>query len=355
MIRGVSGRLVTAAFARDVLPDLAGAATAPAEFGRDLAAWARRCAAAVGPASSVRVIADAVLLPLLRLLGFTLTTRSDGAEQSWLRLTCSPPAVGGPEGPPLRSGGIVALAVGWNEPLTRAWRTAVLHAIDRDVHWCVCCNGTALRLVDGRRTWSREYLEFDLTALGDDIEAQSLLWSVGRAEAMAQEPPVLDRAAQLSARHGVEVCRALGNGVLAALGLLLEALGRRTRGGYEPDLLFEHSLTVLYRVLFLLFAEARGLVPMWHPLYRDQYSLDAIITTLLSGRQCRGLWLTLQAISRLAHAGCTAGELKVPAFNGRLFSPSHTAAFDRTRIGDDVMGRAVIAVSSATVNRKGGR
>jgi hypothetical protein len=42
--------------------------------------------------------------------------------------------------------------------------------------------------------------------------------------------------------------------------------------------LFEQSLTVLYRVLFLLFAEARGLLPVWHPVYRDRYSLDTIVT-----------------------------------------------------------------------------
>ena len=56
--------------------------------------------------------------------------------------------------------------------------------------------------------------------------------------------------------------------------------GRR----FAAEVLFDHSLTVLYRILFLLFAEARGLVPLWHPLYRDRYSLDTIVTALLTGR-----------------------------------------------------------------------
>jgi len=29
-------------------------------------------------------------------------------------------------------------------------------------------------------------------------------------------------------------------------------------------------------LLFLLFAEARGLVPLWHPVYRQSYSVDAL-------------------------------------------------------------------------------
>ena len=341
MIRGVSGRLVTASFAREVLPGLAGVAPIPVESSRELASWARRSEAAIGPASSVRAIADAVLVPLLRVLGFAVVSRSDNATESLLRAACD----GGAN--------VVAMAVGWNEPLTRTWRTAVLHTLTADSAWCFCCNGTAVRIVDARRTWSREFLEFDVAALGEEVDAQALLWSVGRAEAMAQDPPVLDRAAQLSARHGVEVCRALGSGVIDALRMVLAALAHGARGRYPPDLLFDHSLTVLYRVLFLLFAEARGLVPMWHPIYRDQYSLDAIVTTLLSGRRYRGLWLAIQAISRLAHAGCSAGDLKVTAFNGRLFAPSHAAAFERTRIDDEVMGRAVVAVSTTAANVSG--
>jgi len=112
---------------------------------------------------------------------------------------------------------------------------------------------------------------------------------------------------------------------------------------------------VLYRVLFLLFAEARGLVPMWHPIYRDRYTIDSIVTTLLTGRRYRGVWLAINAISRLAHAGCAAGELKVTAFNGRLFSPTGTGAFDRERIDDEVMAKAVLAVSTTPPARGAGR
>ena len=135
-----------------------------------------------------------------------------------------------------------------------------------------------------------------------------------------------------------------------ALELLISALSSSV--GHSPLVLFDQSLTVLYRVLFLLFAEARGLVPMWHPVYRDRYSIDAIVTTLLAGRPCRGIWLAVLAISRLAHAGCAAGELKVTAFNGRLFAPVHSAAFERTRIDDRVMGAAVMAVGTTASPRR---
>jgi hypothetical protein len=135
--------------------------------------------------------------------------------------------------------------------------------------------------------------------------------------------------------------------VLAALGRLFVALAKAWPSR-PPHLLFEQSLTVLYRVLFLLFAEARGLVPMWHPIYRERYSIEAIVSELLAGRRHRGVWRAVQAISRLAHAGCAAGDLQVTAFNGRLFAPAHSGTFDRTHIDDAVMGDAVMAIGTRT-------
>ncbi len=334
--RGVRGRLITTSFARDVLPDLPGATSGPSSFHHAFAVWSERYDPVIGPASSVRAIADVVVAPLLEILGYTVATRTDGASNCWIQT----------------SDGVGVVIVGWNELLGRVWRSSVLHAISADARWCLCCNGRELRIVDGHRTWAREYLEFDLLQLRLDGDARNLLWAVARADAMSGPESVLDRAVDLSARHGVEVCRALGVGVLEGLRLLFEALATSPRVVHPPRLVFEHSLTVLYRVLFLLFAEARRLVPVWHPVYRDRYSLDVIVAELLGGRPCRGLWQAINAISRLAHAGCSAGELRVTAFNGRLFAPSHAAVFESTRIDDVVMGRAVVSVSTTVVGRR---
>jgi hypothetical protein len=341
MIPGVYGRLLTASFIRDVFPTLPGISAPPVGWSRRLRDCAQRIDATLGAASGVRAITDVALLPIVDLLGLEVIRRVD--EDSVCRLEL---AAG-------HQSCVTAIAVPWGEPLARAWRVAILGAVGADARWCLCCNGQALRLVDARRTWSRDYLEFDLLLLDREAEAQSVLWSVAHADALSGQPARLDTVVTLSRHHGVQVCRALGAGVLDALEVLLSAL---TRGGRQPPtLLWEQSLTVLYRVLFLLFAEARGLVPLWHPLYRERYSIETIVTVLLEGRSYKGLWRAIQAISRLAHAGCTAGELRVTAFNGRLFAPAQAAAFDSTRLSDLVMGRTVIALSTTPANRHGGR
>jgi hypothetical protein len=340
---GVRGRLVSESFVEQVLPTLPAFRRPSASVIAALDRWSERCEAGLGPASSVRAIADVCVLPLLRLLGLDVTRREDAAAQCRLET-----AFAGTRGP-------VVIVTTWNEPLGRAWRDAVLHSIVADASWCLCCNGHALRLVDARRTWSREYLEFDLTTAAGDGAAVALLWTVARADAIACPSPLLDLIADLSAKHGSQVCRALGAGVLEALTLLLQAIQSPRAGRLDAAVVFEQSLTVLYRVLFLLFAEARGLVPLWHPVYRDRYSLDAIVDAMLAGRRYEGLWQALSAISRLAHAGCEAGDLKVTAFNGRLFSPRQSAALAHVRIGDDVMGRVVAAVGTTAAGPDGKR
>jgi hypothetical protein len=336
---GLRGRLISSSFARDVLPTLRGYEQVPIAPSRAIAVIARRVAATLGPAAAIRSITDVAVIPLLETLGFVLNRRVDHEDRCSLRLQDRGERAG------------CALVLGWGQPLSSAWRDAVTAGVATDVQWAFCSNGLALRIIDARRTWSRDFLEFDLAVLGDSSDLQSVLWSLGRAEALAVKSPLLEQAIVLSARHGLDVCRSLGDGVLQALQLVLSALAPRAGRRYEPDLLFEHSLTVLYRILFLLFAEARGLVPLWHPLYRDRYSIDAILSHLLRGRSQRGLWRALQAISRLAHAGCSAGELSVTAFNGRLFSPSCATAFDQTRVADSVLSDAIVAVGTTTAGR----
>lgn len=336
----VRGRLVSASFTRDRLLSLPGAAVPPPAVVRSLELCVTRAEARLGPASSVRSVADAAVIPLLRVLGYAVADRHDAPHAATLLLN---------SGSPCRT---AALVVSWGTPLHGEWRAAVASAIAADARWVFCGNGTSLRVVDGQRTWSREYLEIDLAQATQDTHAQTVLWSLLRAESMAAAPPLMDLAVEQSARHGVDVCRALGAGVRESLARLVGALDRHATA---PPQLFEQSLTVLYRVLFLLFAEARGLVPLWHPVYRDRYSIETIVTALLTTGHYRGIWHAIQAITRLAHAGHSADGLRVTAFNGRLFAPGRAGDFERRPIADEVMRRVVLAISSRGVARSDAR
>src|SRR4029078_5852802 len=118
---------------------------------------------------------------------------------------------------------------------------------------------------------------------------------------------------------------------------------------------FKQALTIVYRILFLLFAEARALVPVWHPVYRGSYSLDGLRVAVERPHGAVGLWDALRAISRLAHAGCSAGDLRVTAFNGRLFSPARTPLAERKHLDDEAARRAMLALSTRPSTDRAGR
>ena len=341
MIAGVRGRLISATFAQTELHKLPGAEAPSAAFITALDTWSKKHESALGPSSSVRAISDVAVIPLLTLLGYEITARLDRPARTTFDAVASA-AVSLP-----------VVVVAWSEPLDNVWRDIVRDGIRADARWGICCNGLALRIVDAHRTWTRAFLEFDLMLLDDEEASRAVLWNTLHRDAMERQPSFLEVAASSSARHGVQVCNALGKGVLEAIALIFGALAPRSAA--EPRTLFEHSLTVLYRVLFLLFAEARGLVPMWHPIYRERYTIDAIVATLMAGRRYRGIWDAILAISRLAHGGCRAGELRVTAFNGRLFSPAHSFQFDRQKIDDETMSKAVLAVGATPTATDGRR
>src|SRR5207245_4115685 len=152
-----------------------------------------------------------------------------------------------------------------------------------------------------------------------------------------------------SERHSASVCRSLREGVLEASKLLLQALAARRVPAVDGA--FDQALTIVYRLLFLLFAEARALVPVWHPVYRESYSLEALRAAVegphgaLPG-PALGLWDALRAIARLAHAGCSAGDLRVTAFNGRLFAPARTPLAERRNLDDEAARRALLALAT---------
>jgi hypothetical protein len=118
---------------------------------------------------------------------------------------------------------------------------------------------------------------------------------------------------------------------------------------------FEQALTIVYRMLFLLFADARALVPLWHPIYRESYSLEGLRDAAERSPQAAGLWDALRAIARLAHAGCRAGDLQVTPFNGRLFAPARTPLAERRDLDDEAARRAIVALSTRPAPDGAGR
>jgi hypothetical protein len=343
MVPGTTGSLIAGGFLLDtVLPEIATGPLAPTRVDHArLQRWWRRVAGALGPAVASRAVLDVAALPLVELLGYEVLHLE--------RHGCGFAGLLGRRGAPVAA----LISTPWGADADAAWRDVIRAGRRADVEWGLICTGQALRLVDASRTWARRALDFTFAEALADERSATILAVLCRADtlaAAARPETSLTRLVERSDAHGLAVCASLGDGVLEALTALVNALndrrGRQGRSSTRPPASFEQALTIVYRLLFLLFAEARALVPTWHQLYRDAYSVGALCRRSVRTPDAAGLWATLQAISRLAHAGCHAGDLVVTAFNGRLFSPRHTPLGESARVADRVVGNAIVSLAT---------
>lgn len=368
MLSGVRGSLVSGQYLEEELArSFAGelGETTREMSARCLRGWWIRQSLALGPASPLRSVLDLAALPLAEALGFSprdIRVSSDHALGS-AQLQIS-------------SGSAVALLVtSWGADLDTVWRTAVRLGASQDAAWCLCFNARELRLIDARHTYARRYVEFDLETTVACPAVFAAFWGLLRAEAFAppRPPPfrgsrarlclpLVTRVVEASARRAVGVCSALREGVLQALAELVQGLaaasmpsGSTGLTAAEIDQVFEQSLTVVYRILFLLYAEARNLVPVWHRVYRESYAVETLRSLAERTRRSAGIWETFQAMSRLSHAGCRAGRLRVTPFNGRLFSPDATPLAETCVVDDEAVRRAILALSTEPGKNGSGR
>jgi len=340
MIVGLGGHLVCeSVLARHVDPSPRRLAADRHHFGNCL-----QLSAMLGPASSIRTIFDGFATPFARALGFGVSDIGTGRHA--IHGTLSSTAA------------IASLTVvAWNEPLGPRWRDAIVAARQRNVPWALLFNGTHVRLLAAHRLHSRRFLEFALGLALEDELSSAVLWrsltadTLVRSRDRADSP--MDQLIAASDRHAADVGRRLKDGVLAASSDVLNAFVQQ-RPIPRLDHAFEQTLTTVYRLLFLLFAEARGLVPLWHPVYRESYSIEALCAAAASG-DAQGLWDALRAVSRLAHHGCRAGNVRVTPFNGRLFAPSRTPLVERSGLDDEAARRAVLAVATQPAADGSGR
>ena len=245
---------------------------------------------------------------------------------------------------------VAVLVTPWGERLDSFWRLAVVQAMRRSAAWCLLFNGTHLRIVDATRLYAHRYLEFDLGVALDDGRSVAAFRRTFGADAFAADAgpaslnAIIARVRSSRGRRVPFTSRRRADGVDGCSRRSCRALPGRQRPPIDDS--FEQALTIVYRILFLLFAEARALVPLWHPVYRQSYSIESLRDLAERPQHAPGLWDALRAIARLAHAGCRAGDLRVTPFNGRLFSPARTPLAERRDLDDEAARRAILALST---------
>lgn len=177
-----------------------------------------------------------------------------------------------------------------------------------------------------------EFYQVDLVELleGEDLERFKYFWLLFRQEAFLKDPQgcnFLERVREGSTTYATRV----GNELKA---LVFDRLFPELAGGFvadgtlrgeqvQPEQVYEATLSFLYKLLFLLYAEARNLLPIDSD-YRD-YSLIQLtqeVVQIIDRRKnlsqtSTGMYDRLLNLFQIVDRG-DAG-LGIPRYNGGLF------------------------------------
>lgn len=136
-----------------------------------------------------------------------------------------------------------------------------------------------------------------------------------------------------------EITEALGAQVRRAVELLIQSFSESARDAQqrgEPDPLpaethqsYEAAVTIMMRIVFLLFAEERGLLPSGE-LFEQGYGISRELDRLQAREAEESeealdatslTWHRLLATSQALYGGASFENMRVPAYGGSLFDP----------------------------------
>ncbi len=246
---------------------------------------------------------------------------------------------------------------------------------DNAPKWGVLSNGAKWRLYnkDERRD---EYFEIDLPTLiaTNDIDNFRYFYYFFRMEAFLpfqEGDPFLERVLHGSVEYANGIGDDLKDNVYRAMQKIGEGFFNWNQNKLDiqneatREIVQKNTMLLLYRFLFLLYAEGKGLLDLGNPFYRDSYSFQRLKHEVKEKHDVpqqnryqplsTTLWSRLEDLFRLIDQGSEAlgapeGDFSVPAYNGGLFDPEKHPELEIWKIGDSYLAEAIDLLSRSNVN-----
>ncbi|EMA53191.1 Eco57I restriction-modification methylase domain-containing protein [Halococcus salifodinae] len=241
------------------------------------------------------------------------------------------------------------------------------------VSWGILTNGKKWRLYGTKDYETETYYEVDLVDLleSGSVEVFKYFYVFFRPAAFRESAGTtfLDRVWSESETAAQELGEDLQDNVFTALRVLGEGFVETNDLEIDPaeeerlGELKEHSLVLLYRLMFVLYAESRGLIDPDDPHaaeeYEENFSLDALRREVIDevGERAdegeferefssfsTGLWSRLEDLFALVDSG--NDDLGIPAYNGGLFDEESHEFLAENEVSDRHLAEVVYRLST---------
>jgi N-6 DNA Methylase len=212
---------------------------------------------------------------------------------------------------------------------------------EKNISTGILISSSALRLVYAPKGEATGYIDFPFrlmttTSGRSAFSAMHLLLNSRRIWSLPTSQKLLD-ILQESRKYQNEVSIKLARQVLSSLyalsrgfsSLAVHSNSLQHLAKNNPDHIYQGLLTVLLRVIFVLYAEDRGLFPR-SELYAKNYGMLQLFEKLRQDAAAHpdtmherfGSWSRFVSLSRLLHAGCTHSDMRLIPRSGYLFDPA---------------------------------
>ncbi len=232
---------------------------------------------------------------------------------------------------------------------------------DGRIRWGILTNGGVWRLYDYRaRPRASGYYEADLANLlepgnEDALRVFHLLFrraSFVKPRESGAATTFLERALAEGKRYEEQVAQDLSGVVFERVfPRLIDAIARES--GKDLDESRDAALIFLYRLLFVLYAEDRGLLPVNDARY-DDYGLRKRVRDDIARRmadedtfsaRAANYWSRLTDLFRIIDEG--DASIGLPPYNGGLFAPEAAPLLDTVRLSDAYIAPIIHDLSHA--------
>ncbi len=267
-------------------------------------------------------------------------------------------------------------------------------SVSRVVEWLRAGNEHLALLTNGRQwrllfagldydAWCQWDLDswFHEGALSDEVETLRTLLSppLWTPSEEGADPPLL-KAIRDTRKGQAEISEVLGERVREAVEILIRGHGEALKSlgdSVAPADLYRAACRVVMRMVVILYAESRDLLPTGNALYAHSYGLGSLRESLerdnAAGRplaESRAAWPRTLALFSLIHDGSAHPALPVFAYGGDLFAPGdpenddglsralstfETAGFERETLFDDGVHRMLEKLTRTTIRVRQGR
>ncbi|MFF8275416.1 Eco57I restriction-modification methylase domain-containing protein [Streptomyces lateritius] len=257
---------------------------------------------------------------------------------------------------------------GWGERLNRP-RGEQPGLVDRAAELCrarqvplaLVTNGREWALVHARPKEATTVAVFDADLWSEEPILARAFASLLAARRVVRPPVDADGKPSEStaglfertANAQADVTDTLGRQVREAVSLLVAEVSRLDReasgrllAGVPAKHVYEGALTVMMRLVFLLYAEEQRLLPAGDELYDASYAVGPLHEELATAQSLHGdelgdrveaTWPRLLAVFAAIHGGCTHDRLWIPAYGGSLFDPARFPWLVGARVTDRVV------------------